>query len=187
MSGGGLMQLIAYGAQDVYLTAPQQITYFRLTYQSRTNFAPETIPNYDSIVTPSSITEPTIVYKLLIANTECIITYIVIETNAAYWECDTCNKVVTWDAASLWISGHKNCPHCRCDSTLDKKHINAQTPDVKKREKNRSKKLTFTGNNTVNSIVNNNKQNNKSRNTANRNQSHQYQKNIKTQIRNRGR
>jgi len=28
MAGGGLMQLVAYGAQDVYLTGNPQITFF---------------------------------------------------------------------------------------------------------------------------------------------------------------
>jgi hypothetical protein len=30
MTGGGLMQLVAYGAQDVYLTGNPQITFFKV-------------------------------------------------------------------------------------------------------------------------------------------------------------
>lgn len=41
--GGGLMQLVAYGAQDVYLTANAQITYWKVTYRRYTNFAIESI------------------------------------------------------------------------------------------------------------------------------------------------
>lgn len=41
--GGGLMQLVAYGAQDVYLTGNAQITYFKVVYRRHTNFAIETI------------------------------------------------------------------------------------------------------------------------------------------------
>lgn len=37
--GGGLMQLVAYGAQDVYLSNSPQITFFRTTYRRHTNFA----------------------------------------------------------------------------------------------------------------------------------------------------
>ena len=39
--GGGLMQLVAYGAQDVYLTGNAQITFFKVVYRRHTNFAIE--------------------------------------------------------------------------------------------------------------------------------------------------
>ena len=41
--GGGLMQLVAYGAQDIYLTGNPQITFFKVIYRRHTNFAMETI------------------------------------------------------------------------------------------------------------------------------------------------
>lgn len=41
--GGGLMQLVAYGAQDVYLTGNPQITMFKLVYRRHTNFSVECI------------------------------------------------------------------------------------------------------------------------------------------------
>ena len=40
---GGLMQLVAYGAQDVYLTGNPQITFFKIVYKRHTNFAVEAI------------------------------------------------------------------------------------------------------------------------------------------------
>ena len=40
---GGLMQLVAYGAQDVYLTGNPQITFFKVVYRRHTNFAIESI------------------------------------------------------------------------------------------------------------------------------------------------
>ena len=43
MAGGGLMQLVAYGAQDVYLTGKPEITFFKAVYKRHTNFAMETI------------------------------------------------------------------------------------------------------------------------------------------------
>ena len=42
--GGGLMQLVAYGAQDVYLSGNPQITFFKVVYRRHTNFAVEPIP-----------------------------------------------------------------------------------------------------------------------------------------------
>ena len=41
--GGGLLQLVAYGAQDVYLTGNPQITFFKVVYRRHTNFALESI------------------------------------------------------------------------------------------------------------------------------------------------
>ena len=41
--GGGLMQLVAYGAQDVYLTGNPQITFWKVSYRRYTNFAMESI------------------------------------------------------------------------------------------------------------------------------------------------
>ena len=41
--GGGLMQLVAYGAQDIYLTGNPQITFFKVVYRRHTNFACESI------------------------------------------------------------------------------------------------------------------------------------------------
>uniref|UniRef100_A0A6C0EYT5 Major capsid protein N-terminal domain-containing protein n=1 Tax=viral metagenome TaxID=1070528 RepID=A0A6C0EYT5_9ZZZZ len=41
--GGGLMQLVAYGAQDIYLTGNPQITFFKVVYRRHTNFAVESI------------------------------------------------------------------------------------------------------------------------------------------------
>jgi hypothetical protein len=41
--GGGLVQLAAYGSQDVYLTTNPQITYFKAVYKRYTNFSMESI------------------------------------------------------------------------------------------------------------------------------------------------
>jgi hypothetical protein len=43
--GGGLLQLVAYGAQDIYLTGNPQITFFKVVYRRHTNFAMEAIEN----------------------------------------------------------------------------------------------------------------------------------------------
>merc|ERR1711871_433714 len=41
--GGGLMQLVAYGAQDVFLTGTPEITFWKVSYRRHTNFAMESI------------------------------------------------------------------------------------------------------------------------------------------------
>ena len=40
---GALMQLVAYGAQDAYLTGDPQITFFKVVYRRHTNFAIESM------------------------------------------------------------------------------------------------------------------------------------------------
>jgi hypothetical protein len=44
MPGGALLQLVAYGAQDVYLTGKPTVTFFQSVYKRHTNFAIEAIP-----------------------------------------------------------------------------------------------------------------------------------------------
>jgi len=41
--GGGLMQLVAYGAQDIYLTGNPQVTFWKVVYRRHTNFSMESI------------------------------------------------------------------------------------------------------------------------------------------------
>lgn len=43
MPGGALMQLVAFGAQDVYLSGQPKVTFFQSTYKRHTNFAMETV------------------------------------------------------------------------------------------------------------------------------------------------
>jgi hypothetical protein len=37
--GGGLMDLVAYGAQDVYLTGNPKVTFWNVTYRRHTQFS----------------------------------------------------------------------------------------------------------------------------------------------------
>jgi hypothetical protein len=43
MPGGALMQLVAFGAQDVYLSGQPKVTFFQTMYKRHTNFAMETV------------------------------------------------------------------------------------------------------------------------------------------------
>lgn len=43
---GGLIQLVAYGFEDMYLTSKPQITFFKVMYRRHTNFSTEPIPKY---------------------------------------------------------------------------------------------------------------------------------------------
>ena len=73
--GGGLMQLVAYGAQDIYLTGNPQITFFKVVYRRHTNFSMESIEQtINGGVSTSSSSTVTIsrngdlVYKIYVTN-----------------------------------------------------------------------------------------------------------------------
>ena len=58
---GGLMQLVAYGAQDVYLTGQPKVTFFQAVYKRHTNFAMENIQQtVNGTATPSGRVSVTI-------------------------------------------------------------------------------------------------------------------------------
>ena len=69
------MQLVAYGAQDIYLTGNPQITFFKVVYRRHTNFSMETIEQTIN-GTPSSNGSSTVtisrngdlVYKVYVTN-----------------------------------------------------------------------------------------------------------------------
>ena len=74
--GGGLMQLVAYGAQDIYLTGNPQITFFKVVYRRHTNFSMEAIQQtMNGSVTENARTTVTIsrngdlVHKMYIQHT----------------------------------------------------------------------------------------------------------------------
>ena len=61
MPGGALMQLVAYGASDVYLTGDPKVTFFQTAYKRHTNFAMETVQQTISgAMTPGGLTSVTI-------------------------------------------------------------------------------------------------------------------------------
>jgi len=75
------MQLVAYGAQDIYLTGNPQITFFKVVYRRHTNFSMEAIkqtfsgkPSNGASVTATISRNGDLVYKLYVnSSTEAII------------------------------------------------------------------------------------------------------------------
>jgi hypothetical protein len=126
--GGGLMQLVAYGAQNVYITGQPSVSFFPVTYRQHTNFAID-IPesnNEDIIHLPIRV-EPMIIHAILAAdNSTCVVSLEPIAEGGEYWQCGTCHKVIDWEVATVWISEHKNCPHCRQTAGLDTKYVNSE-------------------------------------------------------------
>jgi hypothetical protein len=71
------MQLVAYGAQDIYLTGNPQITFFKVVYRRHTNFSIETIKQtFNGPVSANSLVSSTIsrngdlLYKMYITSSE---------------------------------------------------------------------------------------------------------------------
>ena len=69
------MQLVAYGAQDIYLTGNPQITFFKVVYRRHTNFSMETIqqtlngnPAASGSSTCTISRNGDLVYKVYVAN-----------------------------------------------------------------------------------------------------------------------
>ena len=49
--GGGLLQIVSYGTQDLTLTGNPEITFFNIIYRRYTNFGKRTIElNFDNLV-----------------------------------------------------------------------------------------------------------------------------------------
>ena len=74
--GGGLLQLVAYGAQDVYLTGNPQITFFKVVYRRHTNFSIESIvqspngnPAFGSRITCQISRNGDLLHKLMLEAT----------------------------------------------------------------------------------------------------------------------
>jgi hypothetical protein len=131
------MQLVAYGAQDIYITGNNpNPTFYRTTAYRHQNFAlniNNDTENNNIEPTPIPIQKPKIVsiYQQLDSeggNNQCVISLEPIEENGEYWQCNTCNKVVTWEAAEIWISQHKTCPYCRQSAGLDAMYVNGYEP-----------------------------------------------------------
>jgi len=43
---GGILQLVAYGIEDIFITKDPQITFFKIVYRRHTNFSTEPIPRF---------------------------------------------------------------------------------------------------------------------------------------------
>ena len=71
------MQLVAYGAQDIYLTGNPQITFFKVVYRRHTNFSMETIeqtingvPSFGGNSTVTISRNGDLVHKVYVTNSD---------------------------------------------------------------------------------------------------------------------
>ena len=125
--GGGLLQLVAYGAQDVYLTGNPQITFFKAVYRRHTNFAIEAIqqtfngsPNYGQRVTCTIARNGDLIHRVYlvvdlsnITNSLCkfiglrLINYVEIEIGGQRIDKHYSHWLYIWNELSLPLSKKK--------------------------------------------------------------------------------
>ncbi len=100
--GGGLMQLVAYGATDVYLSGDS----YRVVYRRHTNFSYESTEKCFEEITKNR----------LILDKErmvCPIEYTNINIDDKYLHCSKCNHNFCNDSITKWLNINKSCPMCR--------------------------------------------------------------------------
>jgi hypothetical protein len=122
---GGLMQLVAYGAQDVYFTGNPQITFFQSTYNQYTNFDSEQTfqgtANFRGKVTLKKVTltDDFVEIKYLfeeqiLSDEDCSICCQCMTGNKLV-KCETCNNIFDHECIKQWLNMgyNKKCPMCR--------------------------------------------------------------------------
>jgi hypothetical protein len=122
---GSLSQLVAYGAQDVYLTGNPQTTYFRTIYRRYTNFANidnvndfANIDNVNNFANLFDINEWPIELMLLLEtdrNIECPISLEIIKLDDQYCRCVQCKYNFSKNALISAFKNKRSCPMCRSD------------------------------------------------------------------------
>lgn len=111
MVGGGLMQLIAYGAQDIYLTSNYSDNYSDYDsdydsddnlHQNMNNLQIDT-KNWYQFDRPIKATDK---------NNECPITLEKIGPNESYCICAECNYIFNAEELKKALKTHNECPMC---------------------------------------------------------------------------
>ena len=105
MWGGGLMQLVIYGAQDVY-PSHDEIDEINEIYRPATHVAGNRINE----IKINALSKP--VSKLDDSN-QCCVSYNIIKEEELYVECPQCTKIMNFEVASKWFEIKKSCPMCR--------------------------------------------------------------------------
>jgi hypothetical protein len=146
---GALMQLVAYGAQDTFLTGNPQITFFRTTYRRHTNFAnvePLDHVQFNDIEYENiyDINKWTIKFVIILEtdrNMECPINLEPINLNDQYCRCSQCKHNFSKEALVEAFKTNHTCPMCRSEWNDKTVYVNKQ---MEKNKKSSDKKKKFT-------------------------------------------
>jgi hypothetical protein len=119
--GGGLMQIVAYGAQDVYLTGSPQITYFKVVYRRHTNFSAE---NIEHALTNANFSNSA---HVVVTRNADLITQVYLKVKLPQISVSSEFAAANQDARFGWVRkvGHALIEHCNVDiggTTMDKQY-----------------------------------------------------------------
>ena len=101
---GGLMQLVAYGAQDRFLTRNSSVRRYSPPSRLTTSVTQE---QHDNIL---YLTEDLIEIDRY---EECIISLEQIQNNENIAKCSQCKKITKYTIMQQWFNENESCPHCR--------------------------------------------------------------------------
>lgn len=116
------MQLVSYGAQDIYLTDNYTVTHY---FNPNTNNDNSNWKIFYKLI-PKTLIDKGEEYYL------CCITYDYIKDGDKYIQCSKCNKCFDISVKANWFKNNNNCPHCRTKWTNKKIFINKK---IKKKNK----------------------------------------------------
>lgn len=95
---GGLLELIAYGASDIYESEGNIDDFYN-----------DWVSMYDELVE----NDKEIVMVKLKNNVECSIMMSIIEEGARYMKCNKCLNNFSYVNIRKWLGGNNSCPMCR--------------------------------------------------------------------------
>ncbi len=126
--GRGLMELVRYGTVHDWSStcfADHTLSYFLYTNNPANHIESN---RHKPLTVHIKIKQPELelIYMVLSSeNAVCVVSLEPVVECGEYWHCGTCNKVISWEVATVWITEHKNCPHCRQTTGLDVKYVNS--------------------------------------------------------------
>lgn len=103
--GGGLMQLVAYGAQDIYLTGNDQIRF-------RENGQLLVFSELDEKTIEANFFDEYNKRLEVLSNDDCIICCECMTGDKAI-DCICCKKIFHVKCVGTWTKNKNTCPHCR--------------------------------------------------------------------------
>ncbi len=123
--GGGLMQLIAYGLQDVYLTGNPQITFWKSTYRRHTNFSCVNEEEFEPSepIDNKSINKNHMTELLKLGLHETIYLDNKIKIIKIIFEQETCDICMELPQCIKTTCGHKYCHSCFTMRHIEEKHV----------------------------------------------------------------
>jgi hypothetical protein len=148
MPSGGLIQLMAYGGQEVYFTSNPQHTFFRTIYRRHTNFAlfdqnqqnEQNQYEQNEFINQYDINKWIIKYVIILEtdrNMDCPINLDAIKLNDQYCRCTQCKYNFSKEALIESFKTNYTCPMCRAEWSDKTLYVNKNEEIKKSSDKNK--------------------------------------------------